>query len=248
MLGIALAGAVVGILMGLLMHRIIGEYIDGAISAHGCVVYTGLLMGLLSSVIVFRSWWLLLVVSIAGVVWLIFSKRTEAQDRCRFYQERISTCREALKADPKNLAARSRAADALYKLGQLDEAIEQYSQLVHLSPGCTEETHRLRLLLREREDKRAAFVLCPTCSHRNPIGRLRCTECEASLENAERLNAWLQGASFSRYLSLLTAWATAVTVVLFLGSILSPIQQMIAVLTIMLVALIAFLVRMHVGW
>lgn len=247
-LGIASAGALAGILVGLLAHRVIGDYIEGAISAYGCIVYTGLLIGLISSVAVFRSWWLLLTVSIAVAVWLVLSKRTEVSDRSRFYEERVRQYREALEADPNNLAARSRAADALYKLGHVDEAIEQYSEVVRLAPGSTEEAHRLKQLLRERDDQCVTSVLCPECRHRNPKGRLHCADCEASLETANRMRISLEAASLSRYLSLIAAWATVVTVVLLLGSALSPIQQMVAASTVMLVVLIAFLVRMHVGW
>lgn len=241
--GAAIGGAVFGILMGIVFHRILGAYLEGGIGAYGCVVAGGLFLVLVGAIVVFHSWVLIAVMGLLVALSPLVSRRVEKLENRRFYNERIEECVEALKVDPRNLAARSRLADSLCKEGRLDEAIEQYTDLLRISPNSREEAYKLRKLIEERDERRDPLITCPRCGRQNPRSRLYCVGCEGSLATGDRLKQWLEGASARQFVRLASIALGCVVVILFLGSLLSPTGRLLAVLIALVILGIAFLVN-----
>ncbi len=240
--GAAFGGAFFGILTGFVLHRIIGAYIEGGIGVYGCILSSALFLALAGAVIIFHSWVILLIMGLLVALTPLLRRRVEKAENDRYYTGQIEQCIEAIKLDPRNLAARSRAAEALYRLGRMDEAIEQYSEVVRLAPRSIEETHRLKQLIRERDERRDPMVICPICRHSNPGSRLHCANCEASLAPTDRLRACLEGAGFRQFVRMLSVAVGGVTLVLLFGSLLSPVGRVVAIGIVIIVLLIAFVV------
>jgi hypothetical protein len=245
--GAALGGALFGILTGIVFHRILGAYIEGGIGAYGCVVVGGLFLVLAGSVVVFHSWPLLVLMGLLVALTPLLRRRVEKLEDRRYYDERIGQCIEALQADPRNLAARGRLADCLHKEGRLDEAIEQYTDLVRISPSSREEAYRLKQLIQERDECRDPLITCPKCGRKNPKSRLHCAGCEASLAPGDRLKQWLEGVSGKQFVRLASIAAGCVVLILFLGSLLSPTARLVAILITLAILGIAFVVNTYMN-
>lgn len=245
--GAALGGALFGILIGIVFHRIVGAYIEGGIGPYGCIVVGGLFLVLAGAVVVFHSWPLLVLMVLLVALSPLLRRRVEKLEDRRYYDERIRECVEALQADPKNLAARSRLAESLHKEGRLDEAIEQYSDLLRIAPGDREEAYKLKQLIEERDERRDPLITCPRCGRKNPKSRLYCVGCEASLATGDRLKQWLDGASGKQLVRLASIGAGCIVVILFLGSLLSPTGRVIAMLITLAILGIAFVVNTYMN-
>ncbi len=243
----ALGGALYGILLGFAIHRILGAYIEGAIGAAGCVVAGGLLLVLALAVLMLHSLPLFaLMILLVGLSPLL-SRRAEIAEKRRYYDERIQQYIDAIAADPRNLAARSSLADALHKRGYLDEAIEQYTELLRQSPRSHEETYRLKHLIQERDERRDPSIACPSCGRTNPRSRLHCAHCEASLAPVDRLREWLSGPTYKQLIRMFAITAGVITLIVLLGSILTPVGKILAIGMTILVLCIWFLVTLHVN-
>lgn len=240
--GAALGGALFGILTGFVLHRIVGAYIEGSIGPYGCILSGSLFLALAGAAVVFHSWVPVLIMSLLVALTPLLNRRVEKAENRRYYTERIEQCVEAIKADPRNLAARSRAAEALYKLGRIDEAIEQYSEIVRVAPRSIEETHRLKQLIRERDERRDPMITCPMCGQKNPGSRLHCANCEASLAPVDRLRACLEGASFRQFVRMFSIAIGCLTLIILLGSLLSAIGRMVAIAVVLIALLVSFVV------
>ena len=178
------------ILGGLLFHKILGLYIEGALGGLECFIVGGLYVGLLISIVTLKSY---IAIPLAiGLIGLLFYSLT--QDRRiirRLYTDQIRTFRETIESDPKNLAARGRLAQALYKTGCLDEAIAEMSQVVQQSPESKHEEFLLREYVAEQAARKSPSVVCPSCGFRNSPGRTHCYNCERSLARKTGLKKWL---------------------------------------------------------
>lgn len=243
--GAALGGALFGILTGIVFHRILGAYIEGGIGPYGCIIFGSLFLVIAGAVVVFHSWVIFVLMLLLVALTPLLGRRVEKAENARFYTERIEQCIEAIRTDPRNLAARTRAAEALYKLDRIDEAIEQYSEVVRLAPRSIEENHRLRQLIRERDERRDPPIACPACGHSNPGSRLHCVNCEASLAPADRLRSALESASLKQFVRMCSIAIGCITLVLFLGNMLSVTGRIVAVTAILIILLTAFLVNAY---
>lgn len=175
-----------GIIAGILLHRIIGAYVEGSVSSLECVLISGLYLGFIFSVVTTQFKLAAAALALLFLIYLLPRHRERSIDRA-FREEQIQGFREAIAADPRNLAARSRLVDVLYKMGRLDEAIDEQTQLVQLAPNDPAESHRLQQLLRDKQELSEPFITCRTCGHKNPSGRTRCEECENALTSSSLL-------------------------------------------------------------
>ena len=177
-----LVGGVVvaAMLAGIILHKILSLYIEQAIGSIECLLIAGAYVGLIISIITLN---VLVAVPLAiALLGLLFYSIT--QDRRiirRLYDDQIVRFREALEGDPKNLAARGRLAETLYKKGCLDEAIAEMTMVIQQSPDSKHESYLLREYIEEREARKSASIVCPSCGFRNSPGRTRCYHCERSI-------------------------------------------------------------------
>jgi tetratricopeptide (TPR) repeat protein len=234
------------VIAGILVHQLIGRYIEGSIGAVECVIIVGIFAGLLISILTLKL--ILAAVLLVALIGMLLLPTLQGRRILRtMYDEQIQQFRNAIEIDPQNLAARARLAEAFYKIGNLDEAITQMSEVVTRSPASVAEAHRLRQFIRDRDERKAPPVKCPSCGQSNPPGRTRCYNCEASLSLSGEFVNWLRHGGAKQ---VVIAWAITVavaTLILTGLSMLSLGARLVLVSVLFVVAGIAALVHMHMN-
>ena len=243
-------GAVfLGILAGLLMHRIIGLYIMNEMSGLQCVITAGLFLGFLIVFITTPSMNARILMCIIFVMLLIFLPilgrlLSKHEDR-RFNDSRIEEYRNAIISDPRNMAARSRLAKSLHQKGRLDEAIQELSEYVRLAPQDQAEVYQLKQLMSEREERKSPPITCPSCGHKNPPDRTHCESCEGHLSLTSELKKWLAKGGL-RQIAISFAISMAVITVVLLGlSKLSVIGQILVIALFLFIVLLLQVMRYY---
>ena len=245
--GTAIGGVLYGILSGLVFHRILGAYVEGGIGALGCALTGGIWLVITVAVLLSHSIFLFVLLGLMVALTPLFTRRAKQMEDHRYYDERIQAHIDAIRDDPRNLAARGGLAEAFHKRGYLDEAIEQYTEILRLSPSSREEAYKLKQLIQEREERRDPLVTCPSCGHKNPKSRLHCSECEANLAPRDRLKQWLEGTSYKQSVRMFGIAVGAVILILFLGGLLSPVGKFVAIAVTLIVLGIVFLVNTYMN-
>lgn len=193
--GLALSWALLGIIGGMILHRIVWAYMEGAIGGTQFIVIAGLLIGLLICIITAPTMPLMGVV--ACIIVAIFiaipivTSRLEKREMRVFYDDKLQSYRANIEKDPRNLAARSKLADALYDMGRLNEAVAVQEELLRLNPKDREVEYKLRLMKEEIDEKVCPPKTCPSCGHKNPGLRCTCESCESSLSAVSEFKRWL---------------------------------------------------------
>lgn len=239
---IALGAAAFGIIASLVFHRIVGWYIEGAIGPIECIVIACLFLAIAGGIVIAPSI-LARVVLLTLLVVLVTALRLlgphlERRETRKFYDERIEQYRQVIGADPLNLAARARLADALYKEGRLDEAIEELTEAVRLAPNSRVEASRLRQLIQEREERRDPPVTCPGCGHRNPKNKVYCMNCEADLRAISAFRARLADRGWKQLVRSSAVAVGVLMAVLMLGMLLPGLLRVVVVLVALLILVI----------
>jgi len=226
------------ILAGLLLHKIVGWYVEGAVGGLECILIASLYLGLVISILTLRFSVVLLLLILLALL-LILPRWRERRADQRFHDERIERYKSAIASDPLNMAARSRLAEAFYAMGRLDEAIAEQTQLVQMSPGDTAEVRRLDQLIKEGEERRSPLIACPSCGCKNSPDRTRCSECEAELRLANELKQWLARGGIKQ---IAVTWAitmAVIVIVLFALSALSIFGRILVVALFLLIVTLA---------
>lgn len=241
---IAFAAAFFGILGGLLLHKIIGWYIEGAIGGLQCVLVAGLYIGFVLSIVTAKVPIALLLLAVLAAM-VVFSKLQERRTIQSLYDEQIEQYREVIASDPLNLAARSRLANVLHEKGRLDEAIAELTEVVRRSPESRPDAYLLEELLEEKEERRAPPITCPSCGHQNPPDRTRCADCEGYLRPSSELKVWLMRGGLRQ---IAISWAVTmavVTLMLFGLSMLSLPGRILVIALFLLVVISAGLLHAY---
>lgn len=223
--GAAVGMALAGIIAGILFNRILGAFIEGSISGLHCVIIGGLFIGLVCCIVIsplsrvaLTSAILIICLFIAMPLWRSHADKVDTKT---FYDDRMNQYREAIQKDPRNLAARERLAETFYKLGRLDEAIAEYTELVRIAPNASQEAYKLRLLIEEKAQHQSPPVTCPNCGHANPSQRRTCEQCESSLSVSTELVRWLLAGGLRQVVISTSIGVAAITLVGIILSVLA---------------------------
>jgi hypothetical protein len=105
----------------------------------------------------------------------------EAAGNARIEEDKIHLYARALEEDPMNHVARLALAEAIYKRGDLDQAIEHMSWALQQAPALAFRiVPQLDAWKRERERKGMATpIFCHQCHAENPQNATECSECGA---------------------------------------------------------------------
>jgi hypothetical protein len=196
------------ILAGLVLHRIIGWYIEGAVSGLHCALISAAYVGTIALIITVPSWTIRisLFLLLLGLILLLpfFTETLGERNTYAYYEERIEQYRQAIAADPANLAARAALAEALYNQGRLDEAIAEMGLVVQRTPESVAEAHRLKQMQDELSEKKSPHITCPGCGHKNEPGRTRCVKCEGELRMSREIRKWLMAGGLKQ---IIVTWS-----------------------------------------
>jgi len=136
--------------------------------------------------------------------WKIGSWRSYYKKRCAGYESVIH-------ADPGNFAAREFLADALYKLGDLDRAVDEMEAAVDMGAGI-ECRYKLGKWSKERYLRDTPNPVCRWCETENRPGDRKCAKCGADLPYDNAFTRWLMGGKWAAaryYLLAITGLAIA---------------------------------------
>ena len=243
----AIGMALFGIIAGFVLHRIIGMYIEGAMGGIECLVIAGLYLGLVISIITIPPLRVPLSLLLIAVLVLlpVLTRRSDKKDTHRYNDERMVQFREAIAADPLNLAARSRLAATLQREGRIDEAIAEYSEIMRIAPQSRDEAYRLKLLIQEREDIKEPPVECPSCGHHNHPSRTRCENCEGDLKFSSELKKWLVKGGLKQIAISGGIAVGVITLALFILSMFSFVGRIAVMALVIMIVLLAELIYIH---
>jgi ribosomal protein L40E len=225
---------------GILLHGILGWYVDGTIGGFECALMAGVFLGMVLCIFTLQI--LPAVLLLAALIFLLILPKIRGRRMVTaLHDEQIERFRLAIESDPENLAARGRLAETLYKKGRLDEAIAEYSDLVKRSPQSREEAYRLNQLVQEKEERKAPPIICPSCGHSNPPDRTHCCNCENNLRIAGELKKWLVRGGLRR---IAITWAIVMAVIAVVMSALSMLPVVGRILVIALILLVVILAEL----
>jgi hypothetical protein len=111
-----------------------------------------------------------------------------------FYKRQCKEYVGVVHSDPRNLAARRYLADTLYKLGELDRAIDEMQVVVDVGKEIECE-HILATWTRQRHIRDTHDPYCKMCMVGYPRGTTVCSKCGARLSYQSSLGRWLSGGS-----------------------------------------------------
>ncbi|MHB9036032.1 MAG: tetratricopeptide repeat protein [Armatimonadota bacterium] len=109
-----------------------------------------------------------------------------------FYKRQCEEYVGAVHADPRNVAARQYLADTLYKLGELDRAIDEMQAVVDIG-WAIECERKLAAWTRERYFRDTLNPYCRMCLVGYPHGSRICKKCGARLSYQGPFSRWLSG-------------------------------------------------------
>lgn len=118
------AFAFAAIIAGLILHKLIGMYLLNELSPMMSVIVIGIYVWLIICLVTLKIALAIgLLVPLIAILALpgVANRRS---DRL-LDEEKMEQFRAAIESDPGNLAARNKLANTLYKVGNLDEAIER---------------------------------------------------------------------------------------------------------------------------
>ena len=233
-----------GAIAGILLHKIIGWYIEGTISGLECALIGGLYIGLVVSILTLK-----LVIAgmlfLALIFFLVMPNLMGKHSAQKFEDNRINLFRQTITADPTNLAARSKLASALHGQGKLDEAIQELTELVSLAPNDTSEVYRLKQYNEEKEHRQLSPIICPSCGHANSPERTRCEECEGNLRLSNEIKEWLAHGGLKQIAVSTAITIAIITVIAFGLSALSAIGKVCVIALILIIVILAQLIHAY---
>ena len=153
------------------------------------VIFCGLIFGLFAA----RDLWerLLAFVPLAAVGgFLIYSYKTGGLRA--YLKKQCDDYIRAIQFDPRNLGARQYLADALYSLGELDQAIDELQVAVNMG-APTESQYKLAKWTKERRLRDTTTPVCGWCETENAPGARVCSKCGSELPYDNELSRWLMG-------------------------------------------------------
>ncbi|MCE5314482.1 MAG: hypothetical protein ABFD49_05580 [Armatimonadota bacterium] len=109
-----------------------------------------------------------------------------------FYRKQCEEYVESVNADPRNMAARQYLAETLYKLGELDRAIDELQVVVDTGSNIECE-YNLTAWRRERYIRDTQNPYCKMCLVDYPQGTHVCKKCGGRLSYQSSLGKWLSG-------------------------------------------------------
>jgi len=172
---------------------------EGAVEASEAILLTVIFGGLIIGVFSAHCAWQFLLAFVplaAGLAYGIYSWKLGSWRT--YYKKRCAEYESAIRADPRNLAAREFLADALYSLGQLDRAVDELQAAVDLGAGM-ECHYKLGKWSKERYLRDTTNPVCRWCETENNPGTRKCSKCGADLPYDTAFTRWLMGGK----------WATA---------------------------------------
>jgi tetratricopeptide (TPR) repeat protein len=172
--------------------RLFGFWVEGMISLGELIFYGSVIVVLIGGII--YTWgqpagWLLSLafIGLCAAVPLL-NTMSEKRLRRQLLAEDIAACQRILSFDPKNKDAHFRLGQAFEALKQLDEAINEYQQILAVAPRDVSAQRRINAIIEARRRAAVNSRFCPRCDAENPPDAIYCRYCQTPLAAG---HAWL---------------------------------------------------------
>lgn len=191
--------AFVGIILAFIFFALVLRWwSEGMIEFSDAVILTAVLCW--SSIGLARAQtfvqWLVVLLPLAGMGgYIAYSFRLGGLRS--FYKKQSEEFINAVHMDPRNVAARQYLAETLYKLGELDRAIDEMKIAVSMKAGIECE-YKLSAWIRERYIRDTYNPYCRICMVDYPRGTHVCKKCGSILSYQSSFSRWLSGGSTQR--------------------------------------------------
>lgn len=189
-----IAGVVVGVYLFVLaliiaaipVVKLIGWWMDGGadggLVAVAIFLYVAMLAGVITAPTGFGVFLLLLIVA-SAIAMPLLGQASDAVQLKQINDSQYRSYAEALERNPMDPVARVAIAEALYKRGETDQAIEQMEWVLQQFPKLAiTKKGKLDFWIRERERQRGErpeIVICHKCHAENIGGVENCSSCGA---------------------------------------------------------------------
>lgn len=200
------------ILSGAVLFLVMYWWSEGIIEASEAFVLAIILCGLVFGLFVAGSigQFFLAFIPLSGVAaYAYYSYKIGSSTA--YFKRRCDDYRMVIEADPRNLGARQYLAEALYNLGNLDDAIAEMQTAVDMGGGMECQYH-LSKWIKQQHLRDTINPVCRWCETENPMGARVCSRCGAELPYDTAFTRWLMGgkaANARKYLLLLIGAAIA---------------------------------------
>ncbi|MGC8667818.1 MAG: hypothetical protein ACP5VE_06890 [Chthonomonadales bacterium] len=168
--------------------RTIGWWMEGAVEPVLAIVSLGLYLGLIVVAMTTPqpvALAALFAIFASAVVTPILGRAKDQADLRSIEDERFQQYAAALERNPMDPVARIAYAEALYRRGEVDQAIEHLAWTLQQYPRLSFRIRpQLDDWMRQRDEARSDEALCPACGRQNPAELIWCSYCGASLARA----------------------------------------------------------------
>ena len=229
------------------VYKLVGWWVEGAVepilAAVGIALYISLIGGVMGAPSAIKIV-LVVILVVSAALTPIFGQVSDKVQIDRMAEQKIHSFSRVLEADPRNFPARMALAEALYKKGQLDTAIEHMQWTLEQSPKLSMRIRpQLESWKREKERVGAPqLIMCHLCYAENLPGSLRCEQCGAEFGTRAGMEQriWREGGPKV----VLRAWITTSLAVIIACGIFLYLPSIIAgplIVATMIVSFFLFL-------
>lgn len=166
--------------------KLIGWWIEGSIepgmALFAILLYVGLLAMIIGAGSVALGLIALLVILASAILMPYIGQITEQAQRKHIEDDRLQSYIRALEQNPMDPVARIALAEALYKRGETDQAIQHMEWTLQQFPRLSPRI-RTQLASWKREQQRQGMerpIFCHMCHAENPPGVTHCHQCGAA--------------------------------------------------------------------
>lgn len=220
------------------LFLVLNWWSEGMVEASDAIIIVCVLGGsaiglFTSSTVPQRLFALLPMLGIIGYVAYSF----KAGGNRNIYRKRCEEYVGAIHNDPRNYGARQMLAETLYKMGEIDRAIDEMQVAVDMGAGM-ECSYELAKWKKERTVRDTVNPYCKWCAIDYPKGTRVCSTCGSRLSYQSPFARWLAGGSYPGiryYLILLLGVA-----LLGVSMMLRPIHYALIPAALLLLAIIGW--------
>jgi ribosomal protein L40E len=179
------------LLMAYPVVRLVGVFIERAISLAELLIALIVLVGLMGGLV--QAWgtswaWLFAGAFLSVCTGVpVLNRMAEKRLQKRMDSEDFRICLRVLQLDPKNPAAHSRLGDIHLAHGRLDEAIAAYEQATALAPTDDREKWKLNRAIEAKRRSVVHSAFCPRCDAENAPTATHCRKCGTVLSGVREM-------------------------------------------------------------
>ena len=237
--------ALVSVIAGIVVHKILCMYMDKEITDFGCLGYSLLVAVACLFIITAGSSILknLIFIAIAlGFFAFVYYLRVKYRnDQLKdFYIKKILTYEEQIEKDPNNWGTKSMMAEVYFKMGRYSKAIELQKEVINMVGEFTGEKQKLKTYEKYLDQEENPKDTCWHCGKKSLKSKGKCDYCGKSLGINKVTFEWIRTEGLLKLRNSII-FLFIITIALFIFDIL-PFYPRMYVLIIIYLTVVALLI------